>query len=61
MSFWHDIDDWLGGYPYEATRAEDVVAFFRERGMALIRLRKATQQIGVFGTGCSEFVFKGSV
>lgn len=35
MSKWRDIVDWVGGYPYEAAKADEVFAFFRARGFSL--------------------------
>ena len=32
MSWWRDIEDWLGGLPYEYARPETVSAFLKERG-----------------------------
>jgi 2-polyprenyl-6-hydroxyphenyl methylase/3-demethylubiquinone-9 3-methyltransferase len=51
MSHWHDIIDWVGGYPYECARADTIFSFFKQRGFALERLT-----IGG-GLGCSEYVF----
>lgn len=51
MSRWHDLVDWVGGYPYEAARVDEVFAFYRQRGFQLDRL-----MIGG-GLGCNEFVF----
>lgn len=52
MSRWHDIKDWVGGYPFEVARAEEVFDFYRERGFELVRLRTAK------GHGNNEFVFR---
>lgn len=57
MDFWRDADDWLGGYPYQPTRAAEVIAFVEQRGFRSVRTRIVRPNIGVFGTGCSEFVF----
>jgi 2-polyprenyl-3-methyl-5-hydroxy-6-metoxy-1,4-benzoquinol methylase len=51
MSHWHDIVDWVGGYPYEYARPDAIFAFFKARGFVLDNLR-----IGG-GLGCSEYVF----
>jgi 2-polyprenyl-3-methyl-5-hydroxy-6-metoxy-1,4-benzoquinol methylase len=55
MSRWHDLLDWVGGYPFEVARPEEVFDFFRERGFLLTRLRTCGG-----GLGCNEFVFKRS-
>lgn len=52
MSFWHDLIDWIGGYPYEVARPEDVVRFLRDCGFTLSKL-KTTRRLG-----CNEFVFR---
>lgn len=53
MSRWHDILDWVGGYPYEFARPEEIFDFYRERGFTLTRMR-----CGGVGLGCNEFVFQ---
>jgi 2-polyprenyl-6-hydroxyphenyl methylase/3-demethylubiquinone-9 3-methyltransferase len=52
MSRWHDIVDWVGGYPYEVAKPEEIFDFFRGRGFTLDKL--VTRQ----GIGCNEFVFR---
>jgi len=32
MSWWRDIEDWLGGLPYEYARPEAVIGFLEPRG-----------------------------
>jgi predicted RNA methylase len=53
MSVLHDILDWLGGYPFEVARPEEIVRFCGERGLPLERLTTAHG-----GLGCNEFVFR---
>jgi 2-polyprenyl-6-hydroxyphenyl methylase/3-demethylubiquinone-9 3-methyltransferase len=52
MSWWTDLVDWVGGYPYEAATPAEVRRFYAERGLTLERsvLRD--------GIGCNEFVFR---
>jgi 2-polyprenyl-3-methyl-5-hydroxy-6-metoxy-1,4-benzoquinol methylase len=52
MNRWRDMVDWVGGYPYETSKPEEVFDFYRERGFTLTRLR-----CGNVGLGCNEFVF----
>ena len=52
MSVWHDLIDWVGGYPFEVAKPEEVFDFFQKRGFLLKRLKTC----GV-GLGCNEFVF----
>ncbi len=52
MSVWRDWIDWIGGYPFEVARPEEVFEFYRTRGLLLDRLRTCGG-----GQGCNEFVF----
>lgn len=52
MSVWHDWHDWLGGYPFEVARPEALLAFYRERGFELVRMKTAGGSVG-----CNEMVF----
>lgn len=58
MSAWHDVVDWIGGYPFEVAKPEEVFHFFRDLGFVLQRLKTCAG-----GLGCNEFVFRkfGSV
>jgi 2-polyprenyl-3-methyl-5-hydroxy-6-metoxy-1,4-benzoquinol methylase len=53
MSRWHDIVDWVGGYPYEFATPDEIFDFYRERGFTLDKM-----QVGGVGLGCNEFVFR---
>lgn len=53
MSRRHDLVDWVGGYPFEVARPEQVFDFCRDRGF---QLRHLTTTGG--GHGCNEFVFR---
>jgi 2-polyprenyl-6-hydroxyphenyl methylase/3-demethylubiquinone-9 3-methyltransferase len=52
MTKWRDIIDWVGGYPYEVSKPDEVFDFCRARGLVLSKLK-----CGNVGLGCSEFVF----
>jgi 2-polyprenyl-6-hydroxyphenyl methylase/3-demethylubiquinone-9 3-methyltransferase len=52
MSRWHDVLDWVGGYPYECATPEAIFDFYRSRGFSL-----AGMKCGGVGLGCNEFVF----
>ena len=52
MSVWHDLVDWIGGYPFETARPEEIFDFYRARGFELRRLATAGGSVG-----CNEFVF----
>lgn len=52
MSLWYDMLDWLGGYPFEVAKPEQVLRFLRARGFELRDMTTAGR------TGaCNEFVF----
>jgi 2-polyprenyl-6-hydroxyphenyl methylase/3-demethylubiquinone-9 3-methyltransferase len=53
MSRRHDLVDWVGGYPFEVARPEQVFDFFRARGFQLDRLITCGG-----GLGCNQFVFR---
>ncbi|MBK7931912.1 MAG: class I SAM-dependent methyltransferase [Pyrinomonadaceae bacterium] len=53
MNRWHDIIDWVGGYPYEVATVDEIFEFYKERGFTL---KKITT--GGVGLGCNEFVFE---
>jgi 2-polyprenyl-3-methyl-5-hydroxy-6-metoxy-1,4-benzoquinol methylase len=52
MSARHDLIDWVGGYPFEVARPEEVFDFVRRRGCDLDYLRTCGG-----GLGCNEYVF----
>ncbi|HJU56503.1 MAG TPA: class I SAM-dependent methyltransferase [Pyrinomonadaceae bacterium] len=52
MSRWRDIVDWVGGYPYEVAKPEEIFDFYRARGFQLMKMK-----CGGVGLGCNEFVF----
>jgi hypothetical protein len=51
MSRWHDMVDWVGGYPFEVASPEAVFDFLRDRGFTLQRLKTCRG-----GLGCNQFV-----
>jgi 2-polyprenyl-6-hydroxyphenyl methylase/3-demethylubiquinone-9 3-methyltransferase len=56
MNWHHDVHDWLGGYPYESASPEDVKARLARLGFGVIRSVESPSSLGLFGTGCDEFV-----
>jgi SAM-dependent methyltransferase len=53
MSRRHDLVDWVGGYPFEVSKPEEVFAFLSGLGFELRRLKTAGG-----GLGCNEYVFQ---
>ena len=58
MNFYNDIDDWLGGYPYESATEGEIEAFLKPRGFVLEYVKGLKPNLGLFGTGCAEFRFR---
>jgi 2-polyprenyl-3-methyl-5-hydroxy-6-metoxy-1,4-benzoquinol methylase len=52
MSVWHDMIDWVGGYPFEVAGPGETFEFFKQRGFSLTRL------VTTHSLGCNEFVFR---
>ena len=53
MSAMVDWKDWLGGYPFEVAKPEEIFEFFRDRGFTLSGMTTCAG-----GQGCNEFVFR---
>lgn len=53
MNRWHDIIDWVGGYPYEVAGPTAIFDFYKRRGFSL-----AAMNCDNVGLGCNEFVFE---
>jgi 2-polyprenyl-3-methyl-5-hydroxy-6-metoxy-1,4-benzoquinol methylase len=53
MNKWHDIVDWVGGYPYEFATPDQIFDFYRARGFTLTKMK-----CGGIGLGCNDFVFE---
>ena len=52
MSVYYDWIDWLGGYPFEVAKVEQLLRFGRERGFELENLKTTNRM------GCNELVFR---
>lgn len=52
MSAWRDVVDWIGGYPFEVAKPEEIFDLFKQKGFRLERLKTLKG-----GNGCNEFVF----
>lgn len=52
MDLWHDARDWVGGYPFEVAKPEQIFDFYHDRGFELQRMTTCGG-----GLGCNEFVF----
>jgi 2-polyprenyl-6-hydroxyphenyl methylase/3-demethylubiquinone-9 3-methyltransferase len=52
MSAWNDIVDWVGGYPFEVAKPEDVFKKVHRMGFSLVNLKTCGG-----GKGCNEYLF----
>jgi 2-polyprenyl-3-methyl-5-hydroxy-6-metoxy-1,4-benzoquinol methylase len=53
MSPWHDVVDWVGGYPFEVAKPEEIFSFYRKRGFSLEVLSTCGGTLG-----CNQFVLR---
>lgn len=51
MSVWYDLVDWVGGYPFEVAKPEEILHFYCNKGFCLLRLKTCGG-----GHGCNEYV-----
>jgi 2-polyprenyl-3-methyl-5-hydroxy-6-metoxy-1,4-benzoquinol methylase len=58
MLWFYDSIDWLGGYPYESASKEEIEKFLINKKFYLLKSYKTNPSIGLFGSGCAEYVFK---
>jgi len=56
MDFFHDVVDWVGGYPYEYASIEEFISICGKENLLLLSSRHA-----VVPTGCNEFVVQKPV
>jgi len=53
MSHYHDLVDWIGGYPFEVSKPEEIFLFYYNKGYELKYLKTCAG-----GVGCNEYVFQ---
>jgi len=63
MDFYHDVHDWMGGWPYESISPAEVEALMKALGLEKVRSfvgrgRFFGRHSGIFGSGCDEFVYR---
>lgn len=51
MSLWSDVVDWVGGYPFEVAKPEEIFDFYFQRGFQLVKMTTEGGDLG-----CNEFV-----
>ncbi|MCA9055143.1 MAG: class I SAM-dependent methyltransferase [Planctomycetaceae bacterium] len=52
MHRWYDLVDWVGGWPFEVARPDEVFSFLSQRGFELVRMQTVGGKMG-----CNEYVF----
>ena len=57
MDYYHDLHDWMGGYPYQSARPSEVQGFLRARGFRQTVFIPSGVRIGILGSGCSQYTF----
>jgi len=60
MNYIYDVNDWLGGYPYESIRPARVAEELSRLGFRQIRSRVQPYSLGLFGSGCDEYVYRSN-
>lgn len=53
MDAWRDVIDWVGGYPFEVAKPEELLDFYRTRGFELERMTTVGGRLG-----CNELIFR---
>lgn len=53
MNFFHDVIDWVGGYPYEYASIEEMQKMMANLGFEMLKAIPAEVP-----TGCNEFIFR---
>lgn len=56
MSLWYDMIDWIGGYPFEVARPEEIFKFYHAKRFDLVVLKTCGGR-----HGCNEFVFTNTL
>lgn len=59
MDFYHDVHDWMGGWPYESISPEQTDTFMTGEGFVCERRSVVGREtLGLFGSGCDEYVYR---
>ena len=53
MNDWYNLLDWLGGYPFEVAKPEQIFEFYKAKSYRLKKLVTVGGRLG-----CNEFVFQ---
>jgi len=62
MDFYHDVHDWMGGWPYESISPKEVERHMRALGFEAVRQYifkgRLIRHIGLLGSGNDEYVYR---
>lgn len=60
MSWYTDVVDWIGGYPFEYAEAEEIIDFFQRNGFELAKIKPkiSKKSWGLWGTGSYQYIFR---
>ena len=62
MNYYHDVHDWMGGWPYESISPKEVERHMRTLGFDLVRKFVSRGRLGrytgLLGSGCDEYVYR---
>ena len=58
MDFYHNVHDWLGGYPYQTALAREVDSQMTALGFKAERVLAQPMTRGLFGSSCNEYVYR---
>jgi len=58
MDFYIDVNDWLGGYPYESITPWDLKSYIQGNDFKLVKEFVGQSGLRIFGSGNDEFVFQ---
>jgi len=61
MSIIFDVNDWLGGFPYESIDDNSLLNFLKLKGFKIVRKFNTNSRIGFFGAACGEWVLKKNI
>lgn len=57
MDFYHDVRDWIGGYPYESITPRELSDLLTPLGFELVK-QNVRRRSGLFGSGNDEYLFR---
>jgi 2-polyprenyl-6-hydroxyphenyl methylase/3-demethylubiquinone-9 3-methyltransferase len=64
MDFYIDVHDWMGGYPYESISVKNMDSLMQSLKFDRVTIDSLPTGIfaslGIFGSGCTEFVYKAA-